>query len=142
MRLFFSLLLRLLGLAAFFLGGVDTMSGYFQDALVPQDKADIIGSRLDANAVVRSGDAFVLFKSELRFPIVGTLHGALFTDIGNLWADPDSMDALRLRYTAGGGLRLATPVGPLALDWGIVIHRPEQFREPTNGVIHFSIGVF
>ncbi|MCG8557612.1 MAG: BamA/TamA family outer membrane protein [Proteobacteria bacterium] len=132
---------------AFFLGGVDTMRGFFQDALVPQDTADGILDNpmagVDANAVVRSGDAFVLFRSELRFPIIGRLQAGVFTDIGNLWSDPDRiLHRFKLRYTAGLGLRLATPVGPLALDWGMVVNRRPQFDGPAAGVVHFSIGVF
>lgn len=135
---------------AFFLGGVDTLRGFFQDAVVPQDLADeIMASHrdddpendIDPNGVVRAGDTFILTRMELRFPIVGQLHGGLFTDVGNLWTDPSRVDPLRLRATAGAGLRLATPVGPLALDWGFILNRRENLREPV-GTLHFSIGVF
>jgi outer membrane protein insertion porin family len=133
---------------AFFLGGVDTMRGYFEDELLPQDVAD---SALAAkspqetasavNAAVRSGDAFVLVRGELRFPIYGQLGGGLFADFGNLWADASNMNPLDLRPTAGAGLRLNTPVGPIAVDYGIVLKRRTALGEPF-GTLHFSIGLF
>ena len=131
---------------AFFLGGVDTMRGYFQDSLMPQDVVDRIfasdaTNALDAlTSVVRSGDAFVLVRGELRFPIYGQLGIGLFADLGNLWRDANEM-SLHLQPTAGAGLRVSTPVGPIALDYGIVLRRRSRLAEPF-GTLHFSIGLF
>jgi outer membrane protein assembly factor BamA len=126
---------------AFFLGGVDTLRGYFQDELIPQDIADIADDNFDPNSVVRSGDAFVLLRAELRFPIYRELQGGVFTDTGNLWADAANLDPLSLRPTGGAGLRLATPVGPIALDYGVLFLRRRELGEPF-GTLHFSIGLF
>jgi outer membrane protein assembly factor BamA len=46
---------------------------------------------------------------------------------------------LKLRYTAGAGLRLATPIGPVALDYGVKLVRREW---EDVGALHFSIGLF
>ena len=128
---------------AFFLGGVDTMRGYYQDEMVPQDIANkiITDPKLSPNSIVRSGDAFMLLRGELRFPVYGQLGAGLFTDIGNLWADPAQMNPFQLRPTAGAGVRLATPVGPIAVDYGIVLERRRGLGEPF-GTLHFSIGLF
>jgi outer membrane protein assembly factor BamA len=131
---------------AFFLGGVDTMRGYYQDSLMPQDVVDrVFGpdatNSLDAlTSVVRSGDAFVLIRGELRFPIYGQLGIGLFADLGNLWRDANEM-SFHLQPTAGAGLRVSTPVGPIALDYGIVLRRRLELAEPF-GTLHFSIGLF
>ena len=128
---------------AFFLGGVDTLRGYLEDELIPQDIAEQIeiDPTLLPNAVVRSGDAFILFRAELRFPLYRELRGGVFTDVGNLWADASNLDPFTLRPTAGFGLRLNTPVGPIALDWGFNLDRRGELRERSNA-IHFSIGLF
>ncbi len=128
---------------AFFLGGVDTMRGYYLDEMVPQDIANkiITDPKLTPNSIVRSGDAFILLKGELRFPVYGQLGAGLFTDIGNLWADPAMMNPFQLRPIAGAGLRLATPVGPIAVDYGIVLTRRRALGEPF-GTLQFSIGLF
>jgi outer membrane protein assembly factor BamA len=133
---------------AFFLGGVDTMRGYYLDELIPQDLADAALKKPTQqetdqliNAAVRSGDAFVLVRGELRFPIYGQLGGGVFADFGNLWADAANMNPIDLRPTAGAGLRLNTPVGPIAVDYGVVLLRRMQLHEPF-GTLNFSIGLF
>jgi outer membrane protein insertion porin family len=129
---------------AFRLGGVDTMRGYLQDALVPQDVAEQIAAdpMLGPDDVVRAGDTFVLIRGELRFPLIGPFHGGVFADIGNLWADPTLiLEEFTLRPTVGLGLRLETPVGPVAVDYGFILIRREALREPV-GALHFSIGLF
>lgn len=132
---------------AFFLGGVDTLRGYYQDALMPQDLADNkVFPQTDSttaalNSVVRSGDAFVLLRGELRFPIYGQLGAGLFADLGNLWRDANNI-TFNLRPTAGAGLRVNTPVGPIALDYGIVLFRRRTELQEPFGTLHFSIGLF
>ncbi|MEY4583489.1 MAG: hypothetical protein RL701_8192 [Pseudomonadota bacterium] len=146
---------------AFFLGGVETMRGYYQDELIPQDVvANAYQAQADENrraatagepaknileqtrrGAVRAGDAFILVRGELRFPLVGQLGGGLFADFGNLWADAANMNPLELRPTAGAGLRLNTPVGPIAVDYGFVLIRRPDIGEP-RGTLHFSIGLF
>jgi outer membrane protein assembly factor BamA len=130
---------------AFFLGGVDTMRGYYQDSLMPQDVYDRVFPKQSEqdqalSSVVRSGDAFVLLRGELRFPIYGQLGAGLFADLGNLWRDANNI-SLNLRPTAGAGLRVNTPVGPIALDYGVVLLRRLRIEEPF-GTLHFSIGLF
>lgn len=128
---------------AYFMGGVDTIRGYFQDAMVPQELVDQM--KVDPNLlptqVTRAGDAFALLRGEVRFPLFGQLRGGLFVDMGNLWADGENLDPFHLRPSAGAGLRLATPVGPVALDYGVLLLRRRVAQEPF-GALHFSIGLF
>lgn len=133
----------------FFLGGVDSIRAFLVDALVPEDVAQRIlrGDRDAAGGAftiedvpIRGGDLALNPRAELRFPLgSGPLQGGLFLDTGNLWADPANVDFLAVRYAAGAGLRIGTPIGPLALDYGInLIRRPwEDF-----GAFQFSIGLF
>ncbi|MEM1414395.1 MAG: BamA/TamA family outer membrane protein [Myxococcota bacterium] len=127
----------------FFLGGVDTLRGYFQDSLVPQDLADEIAQagEVNTNAVVQGGDVFVVLRGELRFPLIGDVRGGAFVDLGNSWIEASAFEPFRLRPTAGLGLRIATPVGPIALDYGFLLARREFLGEPL-GSFHFSIGLF
>lgn len=138
----------------FFLGGVDSLRGFLQEALVPQDVADRLLSEegLDVNQVViRGGDVFVNPRLELRIPLTDAVQTALFLDSGNLWTDPREVDVLKLRYAVGTGLRVGTPVGPLVFDYGFNVDRvldaldlrsgPERYWEDI-GAFHFSIGLF
>ena len=126
----------------FFLGGVDSMRGFLQDALVPQDVADkILGpQQLDIqNVAIRGGDVFLNPRFELRIPFGGIWEGGVFLDTGNVWVEPKNFNPTVLRYAAGAGLRVGTPIGPIAFDYGVnLIKRPWEDR----GNFHFSIGLF
>jgi outer membrane protein assembly factor BamA len=127
----------------FFMGGADSLRGFLQASLVPEDIAqDIldVNNPLSINEVtIRGGDVTINPRTELRIPLSGTWQTALFVDAGNLWLDARRVDPTVLRYAAGSGLRATTPVGPLALDYGINLDRRpwEDF-----GAFHFSIGLF
>lgn len=139
----------------FFMGGVDSIRGYLQDSLVPEDIAEELldpASGLTINEVViRGGDTFINPRLELRVPLSGNVQTGLFLDAGNLWRDPARLNPLVLRYAVGTGVRIGTPIGPLVFDYGFNVHRvldelyPEQgddrFWEDL-GAFHFSIGLF
>jgi outer membrane protein insertion porin family len=139
----------------FFMGGVDSIRGYPQDSLVPQDVADELlrtGSTLTLQQVViRGGDFFVNPRTELRIPLSTNVQTALFVDAGNLWTDPNEVEPFRLRYAFGSGLRVATPIGPLVFDYGFNAERVLDRLNPDRlnkrfwedlGAFHFSIGLF
>ncbi len=139
----------------FFMGGVDTLRGYPQFSLVPQDLAEqVLDSDDDLTieqVVLRGGDIFINPRVELRIPLGGSIQTAVFLDAGNLWADRSEFDPTVLRYTAGSGLRIETPVGPLVFDYGFNLERlldalgreSEAKREWEDiGAFHFSIGLF
>jgi len=137
---------------AYFLGGVDSLRGFLQDQVIPQDQVEAIdaaraaGAPLPAAAITRTGEFFYLGRAELRFPIAGDLQGGVFADVGNVWAFADAMraeDLLRVRVSAGLGLRLSTPVGPIAADYGFnLTRRDDQDIQEPFGAFHFSIGLF
>lgn len=137
----------------FFLGGVDSMRGFLQDSMVPQDIAEKIlapdnQARPDGDpdkltvskVAIRGGDVYINPRLELRLPIYGVLEGALFLDAGNVWVEPKNFDPVLLRYAAGPGLRIGTPIGPIAFDYGINLSRRAQWED--FGAFHFSIGLF
>jgi outer membrane protein assembly factor BamA len=122
----------------FFLGGVDSLRGFPLWSLIPED---VYRQRLEEEDIpISGGDLLVNPRTELRIPVVGIWQTALFLDTGNLWRDPSEVfDTFRLRYSAGLGLRVSTPVGPLALDYGVNLDpRPNE----DFGAFHFSIGLF
>jgi outer membrane protein insertion porin family len=139
----------------FFLGGGDSIRGFSQDSLIPEDIAEQLldpSSGLDVREVViRGGDMFLNPRAELRIPLTESVQTALFVDSGNLWTNPDRVDPFDLRYTTGSGVRIATPIGPLVFDYGFNVDRvldgvfPSRSRKRTwesLGAFHFSIGVF
>ncbi len=151
----------------FFMGGVDTIRGFTQDSLIPEDIAQQLLDARDLAAsdpgdnelltvdriLIRGGDVFVNPRAELRIPISGSVQTALFLDTGNLWSSIRAFQDLRfrLRYSAGSGIRIATPVGPLVFDYGFNLERLLDQLDPSRkrqrfwesiGAFHFSIGLF
>ena len=105
-----------------------------------------------ADVGLRGGNMMVNPRLELRFPIREPLESVIFGDAGNLWLDP--LDPFRnpsdftLDYAAGTGLRLQTPIGPIAIDYGINLSRLfSSYANPRRtyedfGAFDFSIGLF
>lgn len=151
----------------FFMGGVDTMRGWTLNSFIPQDNVDrIYASRglpdriqdpnsTDPNATVvnpnkftaatqpiRGGNFMANERIELRIPVRGPFETVLFGDIGNLWIDPNypfTKGAFPMRVAVGSGVRVQTPVGPLAVDYGFNVTK--QSYEDI-GAINFAIGLF
>ena len=141
----------------FFLGGVDSMRSFLTDSVVPQDIADCITGqskgdecfvtkdniqrRITIDDVsIRGGNLSLNTRLELRFPlpVSSLLSGGLFLDAGNLWKDPASLD-FKARFGLGLGLRIGTPIGPIAFDYGFNLLR---YAWEDLGAFHFSIGLF
>ncbi len=97
----------------FFIGGANTHRGFKEKELGPKGSD---GSPL-------GGESYALANVELRFPIFSILQGGAFLDVGNAYLG--RIDITDLRWAAGAGLRLVTPVGPLRLDAGYKLDRKE-----------------
>lgn len=129
----------------FYLGGVNTVRGFQLDEVVPEDIAQqVVDGSIDIDDVgVRGGDIFVNPRVELRIPLSDVWGTGIFLDTGNVWSQIDSIDELtdllKLRYTAGAGLRIETPLGPIAFDLGFKLVR---FEWEDLFAAHFSIGLF
>lgn len=72
---------------------------------------------------------------ELRFAIVKWLKIAGFADAGFVWASKSLFNLQDLRWTAGPGLRIRTPIGLLSTDLGV------RLNGPTRGKFGFSISI-
>jgi outer membrane protein assembly factor BamA len=146
----------------FYLGGVNTLRGFPQDGVIPQDERPIYAAQRNscaalvwpggctpAGIVLNEGNQipstggllFTLIKAEVRFPILLGFDLGVFLEAGNLWADPSQFRAFTLRPVAGVGLRYGTPIGPLALDLGFNL-APDNALNEQIAAIQFSVGLF
>jgi outer membrane protein assembly factor BamA len=138
----------------FFLGGRDTLRGFVETTLIPQDACVVqdpnaplpkhCAESIAANPappLSLGGNTYALLKTELRIPLKDRFSLDLFADIGNLWVDLRRAPGFALRVGTGAGLRYATPVGALTVDAGINTSPRKSNGEP-DWQLHFSIGSF
>src|SRR5690606_35992637 len=131
----------------FFFGGSDSLRGHLQDSVIPEDVAERLrengesDSLTTSQVLIRGGDVVINPRAELRIPLTKLFQTAVFLDAGNVWRELESFRPWILRYAAGTGLRITTPVGPLAFDYGFRLDR-RPYEGSDLGAFHFSVGLF
>jgi len=116
----------------FFSGGRASHRSFATDSL------GIAGQTLDDDRNPIGGNALLLLNVEYQHPLGGPVAGVVFSDIGNVWAEPSRVRVSDLRVGAGLGVRVDTPAGPLRLEYGLKLDRqPEESR----GELFLSFGV-
>lgn len=120
-----------------FLGGANSVRGYAYQTLGP----------LDASGNPEGGQSSLLANVEVRCPLFNLLSGVLFLDGGMISQDRFSFSGDELRWSAGAGLRLGTPVGPIRFDFGYKLNpanrsdlTADNEEETDRWRIHFNIG--
>lgn len=111
----------------FYAGGEGTIRGYEYRKVGPRIYGEPIG-----------GKSMLIGNIELTFPLVKkVIKGAVFYDIGNVWAKSNDFNLSYLKKGAGVGIRLNTPIGPLKLDYGYGFD-PDP-GEKKQGHFYFSM---
>lgn len=128
----------------FFMGGIDSMRSYEQDSMLPQDAVDQVNANKisPTQVAIRGGNLLVNPRIEMRIPLTGPIETVLFFDTGNLWQDASYPfnHGVSFRAAIGSGIRVQTPVGPIALDYGINLTREVAYED--FGALNFAIGLF
>jgi outer membrane protein insertion porin family len=145
---------------------IDPVTGFVN--CKPSIFRDLKGNpiRLNPFSVAVGGNALAVVNLEARVPLTRLFQVVPFYDGGNVFrragdifgggkAKPtDTLDMRNLRaqwtHTVGMGLRLRTPFGPLAVDYGFLLNPPSfeipQFTGPPailrlkHAQIHFRFG--
>jgi outer membrane protein insertion porin family len=123
----------------FFLGGRSTVRGFSENSIGPLGApiVDPLGNRIFAGGNPLGGDLAINVNTEIRFPLVWGALGAAFLDGGGVYLVDRSVSLDDFRRSAGVGLLYQTPVGPLALHYGIKLdRRPGE----AFGALHFTVG--
>lgn len=141
---------------SFYAGGNASMRGWQIRALGPGGKTLTEENLKYPNSL---GDIRLEMNLEGRFPIIGPIHGAVFLDVGNIWSNgkgETDKSAIfyfdkfykQLAFNTGAGIRLDLDFFVIRLDWGIILHNPNNIAGQRwirkfnfdNTALHFAIG--
>lgn len=113
----------------FYLGGIGTLRGYAARTVCPID-----------NGVYVGGEKELFGNLEIKFPLLQEygIKGVGFFDYGNAWTS-GGIKPPDLLMSYGGGIRWASPMGPLRLEYGIPIN-PRPGIDNKSGRFEFAIG--
>ncbi|MDA0149915.1 autotransporter assembly complex protein TamA [Vibrio sp. LaRot3] len=105
----------------FFAGGDNNLRGYGYESISPKDSSGAL-----------TGAKYMVTTSlEYQYRVYGNWWGAIFYDYGDAFNEqPD------FKRGAGVGIRWASPVGPVRLDfaWGFDANPGDEFQ------VHFTLG--
>lgn len=105
----------------FFAGGDNSLRGYGYESISPTD----------SSGKLTGGQYMVTSSLEYQYRVVGDWWLAAFVDYGDAWIDtPD------WKMGRGVGVRWASPVGPIRLDFAW----PEETDKWDDFRIHFTLG--
>ena len=110
----------------FYLGGINSLRGLKEVGPVDPNTGDVIG-----------GLTMMNYNVEFLFPLIkdAGMRGLIFFDTGNAWKSGFHFDDMR--RTTGVGVRWYSPIGPLRLEWGVVLDRK---RGEKGSRFEFSMG--
>jgi len=116
----------------YYLGGASSVRGWQERSIGPKD----------SQGNPRGGKLLLLGNLELRSPLFWQLWGHAFFDTGNLWDYAEEFDPKDMKGSAGLGIALITPVGPIRFDYGFQIinkETPDSTGDVKNSNWHLSL---
>jgi outer membrane protein assembly complex protein YaeT len=134
----------------FFSGGATTLRGFRFETAGPQEILEARPGRsctlparpCDLPTLVPvGGDALAILNLELRYPLTERLRLVPFYDLGNVFRRVSDFSFSRLSHTVGIGLRINTPIGPVGIDYGLLLD-PPTYQSTTGALIRQPRGVF
>jgi outer membrane protein insertion porin family len=109
----------------YFAGGSQSVRGWARQMLGP----------LDVENIPVGGNSLLEGSIEPRIKVLDPVSLVVFLDYGNVWRDENMFGINDLRFAAGTGLRVSTPIGPVGIDFA----RP-VFDEVSKWQFHLNIG--
>lgn len=126
----------------FYLGGIYSLRGYRARTVSPttSQRAFDDEDNQSIQQLYMGGNTEAFGNVEITVPLIpeAGLKGVAFFDYGNSFNDASKVfDTMLMSY--GGGIRWASPIGPLRLEYGVPIN-PRKNIDSTSGRLEFSIG--
>ncbi len=124
----------------FFAGGATTLRGFRFEEAGPQGILEPRNAQELPTLVPVGGDAMVILNFELRYPLTKQLRLVPFYDLGNVFSKVSDINFGGLTHTVGLGFRINTPIGPVGIDYGVLLD-PPIFTSATGVILRQSKGV-
>jgi outer membrane protein insertion porin family len=109
----------------FFAGGSQSVRGWPRQMLGP----------LDEDGIPIGGNSVLEGSIEPRVKIYHPVSMVVFLDFGNVWRDAYTLKFDEVRFAAGTGVRVSTPIGPVGIDFAHPV-----FEENGDWQFHLNIG--
>ncbi len=112
----------------FYAGGLGSVRGYNYYRVSPIEAGNSVG-----------GQTIAVANLEYTFPIwkLDAFRGAVFIDTGHVNSDSYNIDFGKFATSVGPGMKIKTPLGPLAFYYGYPIANKDT--EDKNGRFEFSL---
>ncbi len=112
----------------FFAGGFGTVRGFNFRRVGPIENSSAVG-----------GNSMLLVNLEytFAFPYLEMIKGAAFVDVGDIERNSYNFKFSDLRVSVGPGLKVNTPIGPVAFYYGLPVANRDT--EDRNGRFEFSL---
>jgi len=133
----------------FYLGGIFSLRGYKARTVSPTDMRSLTSSAVpSAELVYLGGDKQYFGNVEITYPLLADVgvkavaffdYGNSFTDMSKAFATNPDKNSSSLLFSYGGGIRWASPIGPLRLEYGIPL-KTRSGIDSKSGRFEFSIG--
>ncbi len=121
----------------FYLGGIYSLRGFKTRTVSPTNPAT---PKYGDTIVYLGGNKELYGNVELTLPLLSEagIKGVVFFDYGNSFSDKSTI-INKMLMSYGYGIRWASPIGALRLEYGIPIN-PRSDIDSTKGRLEFSIG--
>ncbi len=112
----------------FFAGGLGTVRGFNYRRVGPQENGEAVG-----------GQTMAIVNLDYTFPLpyLDAFRGVVFIDAGNVSSDSYNIDFGKFAVSVGPGIKVKTPIGPLAFYYGYPISNRDT--KDKNGRFEFSL---
>jgi outer membrane protein insertion porin family len=112
----------------FFAGGLGTVRGFDYRKVGPQEDGEAVG-----------GQTMAIVNLDYTFPLpyLDAFRGVVFIDAGSVSTDSYNIDFGHFAVAIGPGIKVKTPIGPLAFYYGYPIANPDSKNK--NGKFEFSL---
>jgi outer membrane protein insertion porin family len=126
----------------YFLGGMNTVRGFADRSIGPQETNCVIisGNRVPVcTSDIIGGDKAAFFNAEITFPVMEQygLRGVAFFDAGHAFNSNDFFNFSDIRRSVGFGGRWLSPFGPLRVELGFALNK---LPGDETSVIGFTVG--